>query len=109
MTNPIPDEFILKALAVHREMYPSRFPPGRSPAIADNIEPIARALIAQHNAALEDAAKWHEDRVKHWRKELDERRSWGGPTIGAQECINAIEHHAPSATAIRNMKVKADE
>ncbi len=57
----IPDEFILKALAVHREMYPSRFPPGKSPAIADNIEPIARALMAAeargYNAGLKEAAK----------------------------------------------------
>lgn len=107
MTNPISDEYKKRAKDIYRQSlsYPA------NTQIADGrlTDLIARALMAERDAALEEAAKWHEDRVKHWRKELDERRSWGGPTIGAEECINAIEHHAPSATAIRNMKVKADE
>ena len=51
--------------------------------------------------AIEDCARWHDAEAKRWEAELRERRSWGGPTIGAGECLEQIKAHEHSARAIR--------
>ncbi len=55
-------------------------------------------------AERERIALWHAAEERRWNAELWERRSWGGPTMGAEECINAAKAHRKAAAAIRALK-----
>mgnify|MGYP001388180327 CR=1 FL=1 len=63
----------------------------------------AEAMAAAVAAERERWARWHDDEAARWQAELAERRSWGGPTIGEDECNRAIEHHKASAASIRSI------
>lgn len=40
-----------------------------------------------------DIIAWHEDQANMWDAELVNRRSWGGPTLGEDECIQKRNLH----------------
>lgn len=60
-------------------------------------------------AEREEIARWHDREAKRWEAELWDRRSWGGPTMGAEECEVAIRMHKKCATAIRNGEYYASD
>ena len=71
----------------------------------ESLLPLMPEEIAAEEEALEEReliAQWHEREAKRWQAELWDRRSWGGPTMGAEECETAIRFHKASAKAIRD-------
>jgi hypothetical protein len=80
----------------------------------ERYRPLARAAIAAvlpmiRGAVVEEAAKWHENEARRWDTELWDRRSWGGPTIGGEECLAKMAAHKEAAAAIRAMKQRSAE
>ena len=63
-------------------------------------------VLASAPAPVEDAVKaeivaHHDAEAAKWEAELADRRSWGGPTIGAEECLVAIKFHKDAAIRAR--------
>lgn len=59
------------------------------------------ALERARREERERLAVWHDNEAKRWNAVLWDRRSWGGPTMGAEECIHAEKLHKDTAAAIR--------
>ncbi len=68
----------------------------------DELLPEELAAEEEALAEREEIARWHEREAARWEAELWDRRSWGGPTIGAEECEVAIKMHKECAKIIRN-------
>lgn len=83
--------------------------PQKAEIVVETIVEDEDELLPEERAAEEEAleereliAQWHDREAKRWEAELWDRRSWGGPTLGAEECETAIKMHKECAKAIRN-------
>ncbi len=76
----------------------------RSPAPADATPTPDLPSEAREDGVKEREAiaAWNEAEARRWNAELWDRRSWGGPTIGAEECILAEKIHKEAAARIRS-------
>lgn len=68
----------------------------------DELYPEEIAAEEEMLEERERIAKWHDREAARWEAELWDRRSWGGPTTGAEECEFAIRMHKECAKTIRN-------
>lgn len=99
----ITEEEIARAIVAARNL------PAGSDINWDAFRRDARAVLALLQPALERArreererlAVWHDKEATRWNAVLWDRRSWGGPTMGAEECIHAEKFHKDTAAAIR--------